>query len=63
MLIAAALLAGGEAVLASKDFGAIIKVGRKITDLLNEKKYKCPKCAESRWIFAGYKDSEVESGP
>lgn len=62
MLIAVALLAGGGFVLASKDSSAIIAVGRKITDLLNNKKYECPKCNKSHWTFAGYKDTEIVTG-
>ena len=62
MLIAIALLAGGGAVLASKDSNTIIAVGRKITDFLNDKKYECPKCAKSRWAFAGYKATEIVTG-
>jgi hypothetical protein len=59
MLIAIALLTGGGAVLASKDSSAIIAVGRKITDLLNDRSYACPKCKKSNWAFAGYKDTEI----
>jgi len=62
MLIAIALLAGGGAVLASKDSTTIVAVGRKITDFLNDKKYECPKCAKSRWAFAGYKATEIVTG-
>ena len=62
LTIAIALLAGGGYVLASKDSNAIIAVGQKITGLLNDKKYECPKCNKSRWTFAGYKDTEIVTG-
>jgi hypothetical protein len=59
--IAAALLAGGGYVLASEESSVIIAIGRKITDLINDK-YPCPKCNKSRWTFAGYKGTEIVTG-
>ena len=38
-LIAIALLAGGGAVLASKDSAAVVRVGTKITDILNANQF------------------------
>ena len=62
LVIAVALLAGGGAVLASKDSKAIIAVGKKITDFLNERRYECPTCGQSSWEFSGYRDAEIISG-
>lgn len=61
-LIALALLAGGGSLLAGKDFGAITYVGKKLTDLLNEKAFPCAHCGASKWLFAGFEGAEVISG-
>ena len=61
-LIAVALLAGGGSVLAGKDFGAVVQVGIKITDILNDRKFPCPDCGSVNWAFAGYRDNEVVTG-
>lgn len=62
MVIALTLLAGGGAVLTSKDSKAIIAVGKKITGFLNEKGYECSSCGHSSWEFSGYRDAEIISG-
>ena len=61
-LIAVALLAGGSTVLSGKDFGAVVQVGRKITDVLNDRKFPCADCGSVNWTFAGYEDNEVITG-
>ena len=61
-LIAVALLAGGGSVLLGKDLGLVISVGKKITDLLNDKGHRCTKCGDTSWIFTGFRDTEVVAG-
>ena len=61
-LIAIALLAGGGAVLASKDSAAVAKVGTKITDILNTHEFPCSNCGAVNWIFAGVKGNDLVSG-
>lgn len=61
-LIAIALLAGGGAVLASKDSAAISKVGTKITDILNTHQFPCSNCGAVNWIFAGIQGNDLISG-
>ena len=61
-LIAVALLAGGGSVLLGKDLGLVISVGKKITDLLNDKGHRCTKCGDTSWIFTGFRDTEVVTG-
>lgn len=61
-LIAIALLAGGGAVLASKDSVAVTKVGTKITDILNKHQFPCSNCGAATWIFAGIQDNDLVSG-
>ena len=53
---------GRRRFLASKDSKAIIAVGKKITDFLNERRYECPTCGQSSWEFSGYRDAEIISG-
>ena len=61
-LIAVALLAGGGSVLLGVDLGLVISVGKKITDLLNDKGHRCTKCGDTSWIFTGFRDTEVFAG-
>ena len=61
-LIAIALLAGGGAVLASKDSAAVAKVGTKITDILNTHEFPCSNCGAVNWIFAGVQRNDVVRG-
>ena len=62
-LIAVALLAGGGSVLLGKDLGLVISVGKKITDLLNDKGHQCTKCGDTSYIFfTGFRDNEVVTG-
>ena len=62
LTIAVLLLAGGGSLLTGKDFGAITYVGKKLTDLLNEKAFPCGECGASKWLFSGFKGAEVISG-
>lgn len=61
-LIAIALLAGGGTILSGKDMGLVIKVGTKITEILNDNNYECSKCGCSEWVFSGFKDTDIVNG-
>ena len=61
-LIAIALLAGAGAVLASKDSAAVVKVGTKITDIVNTNQFPCSNCGAVNWIFAGIRENDLVSG-
>lgn len=61
-LIAIALLAGGGTILSGRDFGIALTIGTKVSDLLTEKNYGCPKCGHSNWVFSGLTETEVISG-
>lgn len=61
-VIATALLAGGGLVLTGKDLGLVVKIGNKITDILNQRRYACPSCGEVNWSFSGYQKVEIVRG-
>ena len=62
MMIAIALLAGGSAVLASKEPHAIVSVGKKICIFLNDTGYRYQGCGKSRWAYVGYRSPEIITG-
>ena len=61
-LIAVALIGGGSLVLVGKDPKLVATVGNKIADLINSKKYPCPICNKTDWMFSGFKNTDVVVG-